>query len=347
VTASLSEQERRDWLRLTRTPHVGPVTFHALLARYETAADALEALPDLARKGGRVNAMDIPSPEAIDRELKTLAREGGRLIASCEPDFPARLRALDPPPPMIAVLGDPALLQRDSVAIVGARNASASGLRLAGDFARGLGEAGLAVVSGMARGIDSAAHKGALETGTVAVLAGGVDHVYPPEAGDLYDAIRGAGAIVSEQPLGYRATARDFPKRNRIVSGLSQGVIVIEAAARSGSQITARLAGEQGREVMAAPGSPLDPRSEGSNRLIRQGAALVTSVDDVLEVLRTLPTQGLFEPPASYLPDGEDTDDPDLIEQVYSLVGADGVHRDLHSFPTRALPISGPPRWGR
>jgi DNA processing protein len=208
------------------------------------------------------------------------------VIASIEPDFPVGLAALDAPPPVIAVLGNSPVLSCEMIAVVGARNASAIGRRFAAELASGLGNEGLVVVSGLARGIDTAAHEGALRSGTVAVLAGGVDDIYPPENARLYEDIRANGAIVSEMPIGQKPQAQHFPRRNRIISGLSRGVIVVEAAEGSGSLITARLALEQGREVFAVPGSPLDPRAKGTNRLLREGAALVESAADVLDVLR-------------------------------------------------------------
>lgn len=329
----LSAAERRSWLRLARTPHVGPVTFQALMERYQDAEAALDALPALAKRGGRVDPMRIPGPDDIERELDAVDRMSGRMIAAIEPNFPDALAALDPPPPVITVLGDADMAARDCVSIVGSRNASAIGLRMAGDFARGLGEAGLVIVSGMARGIDSAAHAAAIETGTVAVLAGGVDHIYPREAEALYDDIRQRGGIISEQPLGYRATARDFPRRNRLVSGLSLGVIVVEAAKRSGSLITARLAGEQGREVMAVPGSPLDPRAAGANGLIKQGAALIQNAEEALEMIRDLPRLSLQEPEANY---GDKPMDEDALtraaddarDHVLSLISTAPTHRD-------------------
>lgn len=281
----LSGAERADWLRLARTPTVGPVTFAELIARYGEAGAALEALPGLARRGGGGAPLRVPGRDAAEREMAALESLGGRVIAACEPDFPQLLAALDPPPPVISVIGAARLLTRSAVAIVGARNASAAGLRMASTLARELGEAGYLVVSGLARGIDGAAHQASLETGTAAVVAGGPDHIYPPEHEALYREIAVRGAVVSENALGYRATARDFPRRNRLVSGLSLGVVVVEAAQKSGTLITARMAGEQGREVMAVPGSPLDPRAKGTNRLLRDGAALVETAQDVIDTL--------------------------------------------------------------
>jgi DNA processing protein len=292
----LSDAERRDWLRLARTQNVGPVTFAALVQRFDSAGAALEELPRLARRGGATGALKIPGKDEAEREIEATAKLGGRIIASGEPEFPRALAALDPPPPVITVLGKVEVLSREMVAVVGARNASALGRRFATELASGLGMAGLVVASGMARGIDTAAHQGALTTGTVAVLAGGVDDIYPPENARLYERIQETGAILSEMPAGQKPQAQHFPRRNRIISGLSRGVVVVEAAEGSGSLITARLALEQGREVFAVPGSPLDPRAKGTNRLIRDGAALIESADDVLEVLRPILSEELREP---------------------------------------------------
>ncbi len=287
--SSLNAAELLDWLRLARAESVGPVTFAHLIARYGSAYEALQALPALARRGGRGHAPRVPSLAEAQAELDAGAAAGAHLIASCGDAYPATLKALDAPPPLLWTLGDVTLLAREMVAVVGARVASAAGRRFARDLATGLGEAGWVVVSGMARGIDAAAHDGALPSGTVAVLAGGVDDVYPPENAGLYDILRRQGCVVSERPPGTGAKAADFPRRNRIISGLSRGVVVVEAELRSGSLITARLAGEQGREVFAVPGSPLDPRARGTNDLLRQGATLVESADDVLRVLAALP----------------------------------------------------------
>ncbi len=281
----LSDAERMDWLRLARSANVGPVAFRQLLERFGTPAAALDALPRLARRGGGKRTIARHSRSEAEREIARLAKLGGRLVALCEPSYPEALAALADPPPLLSLLGEPALPARPSIAVVGARNASANGLRLAERLAGELGEAGFAVVSGMARGIDARAHQGALETGTTAVLGGGVDVVYPRENRALYDRLREQGAIVSETALGTAPLARHFPRRNRIVSGLSRGVVVVEAAVRSGSLITARFALEQGRDVFAVPGSPLDPRARGPNDLIRQGASLVESADDVLNAL--------------------------------------------------------------
>jgi DNA processing protein len=291
----LTHRERIEWLQLARTPNVGPVTFSQLMARYGSAAAALEAVPRLALRGGGMPPK-VPDRGLIEHELEMLAAFGGRLIASCEPDYPRGLAALDTPPPAISILGHPTLLGREMIAMVGARNASALGRKLAETLAAALGEAGMVVVSGMARGIDTAAHEGAMRTGTIAVVAGGVDIVYPPENRSLYDRLRAEGAVVSEMPLGEQPQARHFPRRNRIVSGMTRGVVVVEAAEGSGSLITARYALEQNREVFAVPGSPLDPRARGANRLIRDGATLTETAEDVLAVLRPILGAGFDEP---------------------------------------------------
>ena len=288
----LSFTERRDWLRLIRTQNVGPVSFRDLINRYGDASTALDALPSLIRK----KPIHPPRPDQVEAEMDYAEQMGVRLICAVEPDYTEYLRALDPPPPVISVLGRLDVLHKPCVAIIGSRNASAIGQRFAGSLAAELGQAGYTIVSGLARGIDAAAHQGSLTTGTAAVLGGGVDHIYPRENTELHAHIVQNGAIVSESPMGYRATARDFPRRNRIISGLCRGVIVIEAAERSGTLITARYALEQNREVMAAPGSPLDPRTKGCNRLIRQGAHLIESAEDVIAVLETIRPLGLEEP---------------------------------------------------
>jgi DNA processing protein len=284
----LTDEQRLDWLRLIRSDNVGPRTFRALVNHYGGAHAALSALPGLARRGGAKGPARIASREEAQRELKAAQALGATFVALGEPDYPPRLQMIDDAPPLLAVRGNPAALRLPAVALVGARNASAAGLRFAERLARDLGTAGLTVVSGLARGIDAAAHRASLATGTVAVLAGGHDHVYPREHIELADAILAQGALVSEMPFGHEPRARDFPRRNRLISGLCAGVVVVEAAKRSGSLITARFALEQGREVFAVPGSPLDPRAEGANDLIKQGATLVTDAADVLAVLRPI-----------------------------------------------------------
>ncbi|BCW89044.1 hypothetical protein sos41_21990 [Alphaproteobacteria bacterium SO-S41] len=291
----MRDVERLAWLRLARSEGVGARTFQSLIARYTTAGKALDALPALARNGGRRTPLKLCLADDAARELDAAAKIGARLLALGEPVFPTLLAAVDPPPPLIYVLGDPAIFQRDAVAIVGARNASAGGRKLAEDIAGGLGRHGFVVVSGLARGIDTAAHGGAVADGTIAVLAGGVDVIYPPENAKLHARIAAEGAVVSEMPPGFAPLASHFPRRNRIISGLSRGTVVVEAAIGSGSLITARHALEQNREVFAVPGSPLDPRSRGANDLIRQGAVLTESADDVAAVLGAMP-RGFSEP---------------------------------------------------
>jgi DNA processing protein len=291
---SLNPQERLDWLRLIRSENVGPVTFYQLLQRYGSASAALAALPDLARHGGRSSFKPWPRAEA-ERELGALARAGARLIAWGEAEYPPLLAQLEDAPPLISVLGDIQLLSRRTVAIVGARNASAAGQRFAREIAWDLGRNGFLVVSGLARGIDAAAHGGALDTGTAAVVGGGADIVYPEENRRLYDEIVTRGVVIAEMPIGTVPQARHFPRRNRVISGMSLGVLVIEAALKSGSLITARFAAEQGRDVFAVPGSPLDPRCRGTNDLIRHGATLVESVEDILSVIGPRSGPGLAE----------------------------------------------------
>jgi DNA processing protein len=298
----LSDEQRIDWLRLIRSPSVGPRTFRALVNHFGGARAALAALPSLARRGGASDAVRICSRQDAEREIALAQKLGVTFVALGEPDYPLRLQMIDDAPPLITIRGDVAALARPMVGIVGSRNASGAGLKFTQMIARELGEAGFAVVSGLARGIDAAAHRASLATGTVAVLAGGQDRVYPPEHVSLLDAILPAGAALSEMPLGYEPRGRDFPRRNRLISGLSLGVVVVEAAKRSGSLITARFALEQGREVFAVPGSPLDPRAEGTNGLIKQGATPVTETGDVVAVLAPIIEQKEFllrEPDAS------------------------------------------------
>lgn len=283
---ALSDRQRLEWLRLIRSENIGPRSFLSLMSRFGSAAAVLDALPDFARQAGR--SVRICSPAEAERELAALDRLGGRFIALGEPDYPIPLQAIDSAPPLIAVLGQADALRRPSVALVGSRNASAAGLKFTGRLARELGEADFAIVSGLARGIDTAAHEASLDTGTVAVLAGGLDEIYPPQNIPLARRIIERGALVSEMPLGWVARARDFPRRNRLVSGLSLGTVVVEAAQRSGSLITARFANEQGRLVFAVPGSPLDPRAEGGNHLIREGATLCADATHVVEALAPL-----------------------------------------------------------
>ncbi len=282
----MNEVERLARLRLARSEGVGPRNFGRLIAHCGSALAALDALPRLSARGGRAAPLDPAPAERAERERAAVARLGGRLVVLGEDSYPEPLRAIVDPPPVLTVLGNAGLLARPAVALVGARNASAAGRKLARDLAEELARAGLVVVSGMARGIDGAAHEGALAEGTIAVLAGGVDSPYPKEHAPLYRRLVADGAVVAENGLGTVPTARLFPSRNRLISGLALGVVVVEATLRSGSLITARFANEQGRIVMAVPGSPLDPRARGANDLLRQGAVLVESAEDVIEAVR-------------------------------------------------------------
>ena len=278
---ALSEAEKLDWLRLIRTDNVGPITFRRLLERFGGAGRALDALPDLARRGGAQSLKPCPKA-AAEAEMAALNACGARLLAWGEPDYPPLLAHIEDPPPVLSVIGHVGLLAKKAIAVVGARNASINGCRFAERLARDLGQGGLLVVSGMARGIDAAAHKGTLQTGTLAILGGGIDVVYPKENADLYKRIAQEGVLMSEVAPGTEPLARHFPRRNRLISGVSRGVVVVEASPRSGSLITARMALEQGRDVFAVPGAAMDPRARGTNHLIRQGAILTESVEDVL-----------------------------------------------------------------
>ncbi|MCZ6447024.1 MAG: DNA-processing protein DprA, partial [Alphaproteobacteria bacterium] len=287
------------------------------------------ALPDLARRGGSSIRIGVCPKSAAEKEMAALAKIGGRLIASDEPEYPQALAALADAPPLLSVVGHPHLLGKPMIAMVGARNGSANGIRFTETLARDLSEAGFVVASGLARGIDAAAHRGAIDGGTVAVMAGGIDIVYPTENQPLYREIAERGVLISELRLGVRPQARHFPNRNRIVSGLAVAVVVIEATLRSGSLITARLAGEQGRDVMAVPGNPLDPRARGANKLIREGAALIEGADDVLEALAGTgaghPAAEPGPPPLTAGPAAQELDEEALStarEEITALLGA-------------------------
>lgn len=287
---TLSDGQRLSWLRLARSENVGPITFHSLIERFGSAQDALDALPDLSRRGGAGRTIRICDAGDAERELARSRQLGCRMIASCEAPYPKALRWADGAPPMLAIRGNIAALEKPSVSIVGSRNASITGRKITHRLASALGAAGYSVTSGLARGIDAAAHTAALDTGTIAVLAGGLDRPYPPQNIELLEQIceGGSGAAVSEMPFGWEPRARDFPRRNRIVAGLGLGLVVVEAARKSGSLISARLAGELGRLVFAVPGSPLDPRAKGTNDLIKDGAILTTDADDILQALAPL-----------------------------------------------------------
>lgn len=283
----LSEAEKRDWLRLIRSENVGPVTFHNILRYYGSAAKAIEALPSMVKRGGARRNIKLAGRDVAEREWSALRKAGAELIAWGEPGYPLQLMQLDDAPPLLAARGNPGHAATPGIAIVGARNASAIAQRFTRDIAAELSRQGFTIVSGLARGIDKAAHDGALaaEGKTIAFIGTGIDIAFPPENAALHAQMAEHGLIMAEMPLGTPALAQNFPRRNRLISGASLGVLVVEAALKSGSLITARMAAEQGRDVMAVPGSPLDPRCHGSNDLIRQGATLVERIDDILSVI--------------------------------------------------------------
>lgn len=282
----LSDEQRLSWVRLIRSENVGPATFRELIAHCGSASNAIEMLPDLVRRGGRGKPIRVTSKEDAEREIHAAAKMGAFFIGIGEPDYPRYLKQCDNPPPLVAIKGNPDVFCLPPVAIVGARNASLVGIKFARTIARELGEVGFATISGLARGIDTAAHEASLHHGTVAVMAGGLDHPYPPENLGLYKAIpEQGGAVISEMPLGWEPRARDFPRRNRIIAALSLGLVVVEAAERSGSLISARLAGELGRLVFAVPGSPLDPRAKGTNALLKNGAIVTTGAEDIINAI--------------------------------------------------------------
>jgi DNA processing protein len=283
--APLDDGERFDWLRLLRCENIGPRTFQVLLSRHGSAGAALAALPALIASGKAGRPVRIATIEEIEREVEATLSAGARFIGIGEPEYPALLRRTASAPPVIAVRGNFASLKRSKIAIVGARNASAAGLAFTAQLARGIARSGHVIVSGLARGIDARAHQAAIETGTIAVLAGGLGNIYPAEHEALLERLLEHGAAISEMPFGWEARGRDFPRRNRIVAGLCRAVVVVEAARRSGSLITARFAAEAGREIFAVPGSPLDPRAEGANDLLRDGATFCTKAEDVTSAL--------------------------------------------------------------
>ncbi len=329
----LSERQRLAWLRLIRSENVGPSTFRALVNQFGGAEAAIEALPMLSRRGGRAH-IHVCSVADAEAEIAATARAGAHLVAIGELGYPPALAQIEAPPPLIFVKGKLDIAERPIVAMVGARNGSAIGQKFTRQLATELGLEGFVVASGLARGIDTAAHQAALERGTLAVLAGGIDIIYPPENAALHEAIGERGLLLTERSPGFQPRGKDFPRRNRLISGVSLGVVVVEAAERSGSLITARFAGEQGREVFAVPGSPLDPRATGANNLLRQGATLVTKVADIVETLapilgRRLPPQaGLSAPeegvPPEPLPDIRQSD----RERIVGVLGPSPVDID-------------------
>jgi DNA processing protein len=339
--APLPEPERLARLRLARSVNVGPRTYAHLLNRFGNAVRALDALPSLAATGGRGNYLPFPLDDA-EAEIELGHAAGAQMILLGERLYPPLLATIDHPPPVLWITGSTEILQQPAIAIVGARNASALRLRTARNLARGLGAAEHVIVSGLARGIDAAAHDSAMETETVAVMAGGIDRIYPPEHDKLAARISETGALVSECPMGMEPTSRHFPRRNGLVSGLARGVVLIEAAVRSGSLITARYALEQDREVMACPGAPEDPRSGGCNQLIRDGAALIRNVEDVLEALSGPRTLGLAEPGREF-PFDDDTfsDDQDLTDYD-AIDDFDGDYQAGAALADQILRLLGP-----
>ncbi len=347
---SLSGQKLIDVLRLIRTLNVGPITFFQLIQRFGTAAKALEALPELSLRGGRTKALEACRREEAQAEIERAEKFGARLVLYGEPEYPKLLQTIADPPPLITIVGHPHLWQsKQSLAIVGSRNASANGCAFAQKLAKELSEDGLLIVSGLARGIDSFAHRGALACGTVGIIAGGIDNVYPPENEILFQQLRESGAIISEQPFGASPYSGAFPGRNRLIAGMSVGTLIVEASPKSGSLITAKFALEQGREVFAVPGSPLDPRARGCNGLIKDGATMVESAHDVLTALAHLRNRSLQEagitPIEAALQDSSDAgfspqDAQTLLEKLsYAAVNVDEVIAQTGLPPATALNI--------
>jgi len=284
----MNQKEKIAWLQLFRTENIGPITFYKLLERFGTAQNAIKALPNIASKGGRLSKIKLCDIAIVEKELEQIEKMGAKLIVRDEKTYPKLLAELEDAPPVITVLGNVDILSKKSLAVVGARNSSTVGRRIAEEYSRDISNAGFIITSGLARGIDTAAHKASLECGTVAVVAGGIDVIYPKENKELFEEIIKNGAVVAESPFGTEPIARHFPKRNRIISGLSMAVLVVEAALKSGSLITARMALEQNREIFAVPGSPFDPRATGTNKLIRDGANIANSAKDIIMDLKTL-----------------------------------------------------------
>lgn len=330
LTAAMGgSQQQFDQLRLIRSPNIGPVSYQQLIGRFGSAKAALEALPDLVRRGGGTGPARLADEASAARELQFAQKFGACHIFIGDAEYPSLLSHLDNAPPVMCVKGDLGLLNRVAISLVGARNASAGACQFARQLAYDLGQMEFPIVSGLARGIDTAAHAGSIDSGTIAVIAGGIDVVYPPENRALQDAISERGLLIAEQPPGTEPRARHFPYRNRIIAGISAGTVVVEAAPKSGSLITARLAAEAGREVMAIPGSPLDPRSRGCNQLIREGATLVQNADEIAELVQPLDHR-MRAAPARYVPSApatiaEDTNDErraviDLMGMTYVSV---------------------------
>jgi DNA processing protein len=334
-TTRLNHRQRLAWLRLIRSENVGPATFRALVNQFGGAEAALDALPALSRRGGRAQSIRVYGEAEAEAELAAAADVGATLVAMGEEGYPPALTHVDAPPPLLYAKGRFQLAEGPIVAMVGARNGSAVGQKLTRQLATELGLEGFVIASGLARGIDTAAHTAALERGTIAVLAGGIDIVYPPENAELQRAIGEQGLLLTERSPGFSPRGKDFPRRNRLISGISLGVVVVEAAERSGSLITARFAGEQGREVFAVPGSPLDPRSAGTNNLLKQGACLITSARDVIEALAPILGRPLepFGPELAAPDEGQAPEPlPDIVqserERVVGALGPSPVDID-------------------
>ncbi|AQX26571.1 DNA processing protein [Bartonella sp. Raccoon60] len=341
----LTDQQRLNWLRLLRSENIGAVTFRNLIDHYKTAENALAMLPELSKNGGLRKPIRIATLDDAEKEMQQAEKQGIRFIGIGEPDYPPFLKIVEASPPLIAIKGGCSIFQKPSVGIVGSRNASAVGKKLTNQFAHFIGNAGFTIISGLARGIDSTAHQASLLTGTVAVMAGGIDHIYPPENQKLYDDIlANGGAIISEMPIGWKARAIDFSRRNRIIAALSLGLLVVEAAMRSGSLITARQAVEMGRLIFAIPGSPLDPRAIGTNNLIKEGALLVTHPSDIIETLTPLtsnttdPQLSFFEETYSIQFPQENTSLPKQITNETSLIG-DDIEREAVLSALSSTPI--------
>ena len=326
----LPPEEKLNWLRLSQSENVGPVTFHNLLQRFGTATKAIEALPELSQRGGLKRALRIYSVDAANQDIERAQKRSARFVAAGEKGYPPALAHIPAAPPLLCVSGNLELAEKISVGIVGARNASALGLKFTRQIARALTDAGLLVASGLARGIDTAAHEASVDVHTAAVIAGGIDNYYPPENEKLQRQIAERGLLITEMLPGTAPKAEHFPRRNRIISGMAQAVIVVEAALRSGSLITARFAAEQGRDVYAVPGSPMDPRAEGTNKLIKDGATMLTSIDELLQSLKQthmISHNLLLEPTSDYLalPNSLDASDR---EHVYNLLAPTAIETD-------------------
>ncbi|MTI10317.1 DNA-processing protein DprA [Curvivirga aplysinae] len=338
ITTNLSHEEKLSRLRLIRSENIGPITFRHLIARYGTAKEALRAIPDIAKQGGRKKPFKLFPLSAAEKEWYQLDKLGGQFVFLDSAEYSFSLSHAETAPPVLSVMGQPHLLNERIIGIVGGRNASLNGKKLAHRFAEVLGAEGLTIASGMARGIDTAAHEGSIKSGSIAVSAGGIDIIYPKENSDLYARLKSEGLLISEMPLGSKPQARHFPNRNRIISGLSEGVLVLEAALKSGSLITARFANEQGREVFAVPGSPMDARSRGCNDLIRHGATITETPDDILDILQTQKlnlsesaNHGAFEIPLDQVPDCDLNKWRDKLLDALSAepVSIDDLIRDL------------------